>query len=135
MKIMVLTGNIASGKSTVGKMFAQEGGCIIDADRIAREVVEPGQAAWKEIVCLFGSEILVPGSEKIDRTKLADVIFNDESLRWRLNKVVHPRVLLEMLGRLVDAFLNRERMVILDIPLFFELKLNLYYNQSILVYW
>lgn len=92
MKVLGLTGNIASGKSSVAAMFEELGARIIDADEIARLVVEPGKPAWNEIIDRFGKEILETDNT-INRKKLGDVIFNDEEKRRTLNEITHPRII------------------------------------------
>jgi len=97
MKVIGITGNIASGKSTVARMFEALGARIIDADEIARIVVEPGEPAWKEIVGEFGKDILEPGGA-IDRKRLGDIVFGDEARRKRLNEITHPRIMERIRG-------------------------------------
>lgn len=92
MKVIGLTGNIACGKSTVARIFERLGAKIIDADEIARRVVEPGKPAWKEIVEAFGDGVLNP-DRTVNRKKLGEIIFNDESKRKALNEITHPRII------------------------------------------
>ena len=87
--IVALSGGIASGKSTIANLFAQLGVPIIDADVIARQVVEIGTDAYKVIVKHFSQEILLPNNE-IDRSQLRDIIFNNDHERLWLNNVLHP---------------------------------------------
>lgn len=95
MKIIGLTGNIASGKSTVAQMFEKLGARIVDADLVARTVVEPGKPAWEQIVDVFGSGVL--NSEgSVDREKLGEIVFNDEKKRELLNAITHPRIVDEI---------------------------------------
>ena len=91
MKVIGLTGNIASGKSVIASMFEKLGARVIDVDDIARKIVEPEQTAWKEIVGVFGKDILNP-DKTINRKSLGDVIFNDEEKRTILNDITHPRI-------------------------------------------
>lgn len=91
MRVFGLTGGIGTGKSAVAQMFRDEGFAVIDADRIAREVTAPGQPAYKEIVGLFGEEILLPESG-IDRRKLGDIVFADPRKRISLEKITHPAI-------------------------------------------
>jgi hypothetical protein len=91
MKIIGLTGGIASGKSTVAKMLEAKGAHLLDADKLAREAVEPGQPAWQQIVNWLGEAILLP-DKNIDRLKLANLVFNDRRMLDKLNKIVHPYV-------------------------------------------
>ena len=86
-----LTGGIASGKSHVTAILQELGCNCIDADQIARVVVEPGQPAYADIVSEFGRDILQDDGT-LDRAKLGAVVFSDESKRLRLNAIVHPRV-------------------------------------------
>ena len=76
MLIVGLTGGIASGKSTVAKMFSEEGGYVIDADIISREVVIPGKRGWQEVVNFFGPDVL-NRDDTINRKKLGDIVFSD----------------------------------------------------------
>ena len=120
MLIVGLTGGYASGKSTVAKMFVELGATLIDADRLAREVVKPDKQAWFEIVAHFGKGILLK-SREIDRKTLGEIVFGSDAEREKLNAIVHPRVLDEELkaieeikGRELDAIL------ILSVPLLIE---------------
>ncbi|MBI5180382.1 MAG: dephospho-CoA kinase, partial [Nitrospirae bacterium] len=92
MTLIGLTGGIASGKSTASKIFKELGAYIIDADVLAREVVEPLMPAWKEIVRNFGKGVLNKDNS-INRKKLAEIVFNNKKKRELLNSIVHPRVL------------------------------------------
>lgn len=95
MKIIGLTGNIASGKSVVAQMFERLGAKIIDADLVARTVVEPNKPAYKEIVDTFGRGVLNSKGD-IDREKLGKIVFNDEEKRDILNKITHPKIVDEI---------------------------------------
>lgn len=118
-KIFGLTGSIASGKSTVSSFLKELNIPIIDADLIAKEVVEIGQPAYKNIVEAFGSEILLESGE-INRPLLGSIIFNNKEKRLQLNDIVHPEVRREMKEQ-VDRYINQgEPLVILDIPLLYE---------------
>ncbi len=120
MLIVGLTGGYASGKSTVAKMFVELGAALIDADQLAREVVEPEKAAWFEIVAHFGKGILL-GNREIDRKALGEIIFNNKEERKRLNAIVHPRVLEEEL-KAIKKIREREpdAIAILSVPLLIE---------------
>ena len=96
-----LTGNIATGKSAVARMLASLGAAVIDADRVAHEVMEPGGAAYAAVVDAFGPEILNPGGT-VDRRRLGDIVFRDPAALARLEAAVHPAVLLEV-GRRIAA--------------------------------
>ena len=86
-----LTGGIATGKSTVSAMFRALGCVIIDADVLAREVVEPGEPAWHDIVTEFGEEVLQP-DRSLDRKKLGAIVFADPARRRLLEAMTHPRI-------------------------------------------
>src|SRR5690606_18425251 len=89
-----LTGGIACGKSYALRCFHSLGSYTIDADVLARQVVEPGQPAYQRIIDEFGKEIL-DSEGKIDRARLADIVFRDERARLKLNAIVHPPILEE----------------------------------------
>ncbi|WP_080844471.1 dephospho-CoA kinase [Cytobacillus gottheilii] len=131
--VIGLTGGIASGKSTVSSMIKQMGFPIIDADIEARLAVEKGTEAYEEIVRHFGHDILNETAE-IDRTKLGSIIFHAEKQRLKLNSIVHPAVRRQMLQKKEDAIQNGESLIILDIPLLFESKLQSMCDQTLLIY-
>ncbi len=118
MKILGLTGGIGSGKSMVARMFAQLGAGVIDADQLARDVVEPGQPALEEIATAFGRDTLLPDG-RLNRGKLAGIIFADPAARARLNAITHPRI-----RRRMDAEIAARRsgsgVLVVDIPLLYE---------------
>lgn len=120
MRIIGLTGGIATGKSTVARMLAEKGAHIIDADSLAREVVEPGRPAWREIVSWLGESILLPDGT-IDRKKLAALVFKDERMRLKLNSIVHPRVgehLLALTEKIRED--HPAAILVYDVPLLVE---------------
>ena len=90
-----LTGGIASGKSTVAGIFRELGFPVIEADRVAHQVMEPGQPAYNEVVSAFGKDIL-NADQRIDRKRLGAVVFNDREKLAQLNAIIHPRVEQEM---------------------------------------
>lgn len=118
MRLIGLTGGIASGKSTVARMLAERGAVVIDADAIAREIVEPETLAHHAIVERFGSEVLAPNGA-IDRPKLAAIVFRDESARIDLNAITHPQVLTEITKR-IEEQRSSDKVVVADIPLLLE---------------
>jgi dephospho-CoA kinase len=113
-----LTGGIGSGKSTVARLLAERGAIIIDADRIAREVVEPGEPAFAAIVERFGPTV-VKGDGRLDRTALARLIFADSKARKDLEAITHPAIGRVMAERLAEQA-ETDHVVILDIPLLAE---------------
>ncbi|GAX89498.1 dephospho-CoA kinase [Effusibacillus lacus] len=132
--IVGLTGGIATGKSTVSQMFRELGAPIVDADVIARTVVEPGRPAWRDIVSHFGEDILL-SDRTIDRPKLGGIVFSNAAERDKLNRIVHPRVRKEA-GRQVAEYLRKDpnRPVIQDVPLLIETGLYRQMDKVILVY-
>lgn len=95
MIIIGLTGNIATGKSTVASMFRDLGAMIIDADQIAREVVQEGKPAWHKILKHFGEKILNE-DRSINRSALADIVFGNDRQRKILNDITHPEIMKEI---------------------------------------
>ena len=129
---MGLTGGIASGKSTVAAILRRLGAKIINADELAREVVEPGREAWQEIVATFGSGILQE-DRAIDRRKLREVIFNDPQARKKLEAIIHPRVraLAEEKIRAFEA--AGSTLIVYEVPLLFEALIHHWIRPVILV--
>ncbi|WP_346623202.1 dephospho-CoA kinase [Blastococcus montanus] len=112
-----LTGGIGSGKSTVSKLLAERGAIIVDADRIAREVLEPGTPGLAGVVDAFGSGVLA-GDGSLDRAALAAIVFADEGARRRLDALVHPLVR-QRSGELI-AVAPADAVVVNDVPLLVE---------------
>jgi dephospho-CoA kinase len=98
-----LTGNIGSGKSTVGAQLAQLGAFVVDADLVYRELIEPGQPGWRAVVELFGPDV-VAADGWIDRRALGAIVFRDPAALARLEQATHPLVLAR-----IDELLARER--------------------------
>lgn len=117
-----LTGGIGSGKSTVAHMLQDKGFPIIDADAIARHIVEPGQPALLELVDAFGPAILI--GEKLNRAKLAEIAFATESATGVLNSITHPRIREETHRQFASAEASGEKAVIYDMPLLVDLGLH-----------
>ena len=114
---VALTGGIGSGKSTVAGFLAERGAFIVDADAIAREIVEPGQPALEEIVKSFGARVLRPDG-RLDRSALAQIVFADPQALARLNAITHPRIATLSAQRL-DA-VPADAVVVYDMPLLAE---------------
>ncbi|MEC1733489.1 dephospho-CoA kinase [Bacillus mojavensis] len=130
--VIGLTGGIASGKSTVANMLIDKGITVIDADIIAKQVVEKGMPAYRQIIDEFGEDILLENGD-IDRRKLGAIVFTNEQKRLALNSIVHPAVREEMLKRRDESIANQETFVVLDIPLLFESKLESLVDKIIVV--
>ncbi len=114
---VVLTGGVASGKSTVAAMLAELGAVVIDADAIAREVVAKGTPGLEAVVAAFGPELLTPDGE-LDRPAMGRLVFGDEEARRRLEGIVHPLVF-ERYAEL-EASAPADALVVHDIPLLAE---------------
>ncbi|MFE0146692.1 dephospho-CoA kinase [Nonomuraea sp. NPDC059007] len=125
-----LTGGIGSGKSEVSKRLAAKGAVVIDADKIAREVVEPGTVGLARVVAAFGREILRPDGT-LDREKLGAIVFSDADQLATLNAIVHPLV-----GERVATLQNQaaaDAIVVYDVPLLAENNLAPMYDVVIVV--
>jgi dephospho-CoA kinase len=132
MMIIGLTGSIASGKSTVSKMLEEQGYPIVDADLVARKVVEPGSITLQEISEEFGSDIIQKDGS-LDRQKLGEMIFNDPELRGRLNDIIHPAIRKEMLRERDELVKAGNELIIMDIPLLFESQLQHFVDKILVV--
>jgi dephospho-CoA kinase len=134
MVIAGLTGSIATGKSTVSTILKDLGAFIVDADKVARDVVAPGMRAWVEIVRIFGKDILHAKGE-IDRESLARIVFNDSTMRRMLEEIIHPdvmRVMDEEISSIKAGF--PDAVVILDVPLLIETGMHKGVSEVIVVY-
>lgn len=132
MEVIGLTGGIGTGKSTVAAILKDLGAAIVDADEAARAVVEPGTPGLAEIVEEFGAEIAPEG--RLDRRRLAAIVFNHPAALARLNAITHPRVREWMAERSLIAFEEGAEVVIQDVPLLFENGLEALFRGVILVY-
>ncbi|TCO53048.1 dephospho-CoA kinase [Actinocrispum wychmicini] len=125
-----LTGGIGSGKSTVAGRLAEHGAVLIDADKLAREVVEPGTPGLGQLVEAFGAGILAADGS-LDRPKLAAVVFNDAEQRERLNNIVHPLVGMRTAELLQGA--ADDAVVVHDVPLLVEKNYAPMYHLVVIV--
>lgn len=130
--IIGLTGGIASGKSTVSEMFRDRGIRVIDADALAREVVEPGEPALDEIRETFGDEVIADDGS-LDRDALGDVIFSDDAARATLNAITHPRIAQRMQTKAREARESGEPWVVYDAALIVENDLQGAFEALIVV--
>lgn len=131
--ILGLTGGIATGKSTVAKMFIQKEIPVIDTDLISRNALNKGTEAYNEIVKIFSSEILFTNLD-INRRKLAREIFANAQKRAILNEIVHPIV-----KSIVDREIRRHeeqgtKLIVIDVPLLFETNYQDIVDKTIVVY-
>ena len=132
MKLIGLTGGIASGKTSVARILKRLGAAVVDADALAREVVEPGQEAWREIVATFGAEIL-QSNRSLDRQKLRAIIFSDPAARKRIEAIIHPRVRALAEKRIAEHAAAGQDIVVYEVPLLFEGKLHEWLRPVLLV--
>jgi dephospho-CoA kinase len=136
--IIGITGGIGSGQSTVAQMFAKLGAEIISADKLAREIMEPGQSGYKAVVKVFGKEYLTT-DKHIDRKKLGDLVFGNIRQLRLLNKTVHPILIQRIkqeIKQLEKRYKNRTKkpLFILDAAILFETKMHRLVDCVIVVY-
>ncbi|MDO4685324.1 MAG: dephospho-CoA kinase [Corynebacterium sp.] len=116
MQRIGLTGGIGSGKSTVAKLLAEQGFCIVDADQIARDIVAPGQPALEELVKTFGERILLDDGS-LNRSELARLAFSSQETTTVLNTITHPRIAEETARRFAQAEADGYEEIVYDMPL------------------
>jgi dephospho-CoA kinase len=133
MILVGLTGGLATGKSTVARLFEHCGAIVLDADELAREVVQPGKPAWRDIVRVFGKQIVKP-DRTLDRAALAKIVFANRAKLTRLNAIVHPRVAREQ-ARLTREIAGKDpkAVVVYDVPLLFEAGLDRRMDRIVVV--
>lgn len=133
MTLVGLTGGIATGKSTVAGMFKRCGAVVIDADALAREVVQPGKPAWREIVKAFGKAVLNP-DRTLNRPALGTKVFGHPAKLRQLEHMIHPRVAREQ-RRLTRQAVRKDpnAVVIYDVPLLFEAGIDERVDTTIVV--
>ncbi len=113
---VAVTGGIGSGKSAVGEILEELGAVIVDADELARTVVERGNSGYGQVIATFGDEVLTSG--EIDRAKLADLVFSDPELRKKLEGIIHP--LVREAAEEIMKSAPSGSVVVNEIPLLFE---------------
>lgn len=114
-----LTGNVGAGKSTVARVWRDHGATVVDADELARRVVEPGTAGLRAIVHAWGAEVVAPDGT-LDRAALRAIVFADPEARARLEAIVHPAVAELRDGLFAQAQARGETLVVAEVPLLFE---------------
>jgi dephospho-CoA kinase len=129
-----LTGGIACGKSTVSAMLVRRGAILVDADQIAREVVEPGSPVLHEVAEQFGNEVLLLDGS-LNRKKLGELIFGNDEARKKLDSLLHPPIRALMRGRMA-AFeqLHPDKLVVVDVPLLYESGLEYMFDKILVVF-
>ena len=133
MILVGLTGGVATGKTTVAKMFKQCGAAVIDADQLAHDVVKPGKPAWREIVKTFGKTILNP-DRTLNRRELGAIVFGNRTKLHQLERIIHPHVAREQ-ARLTKQATKKDphAVVIYDVPLLFEAGIDKRVDRTIVV--
>lgn len=124
-----LTGGIGSGKSTVAGRLAEHGAVVVDADKIAREVVEPGTEGLAEVRAAFGDDVISDGA--LDRARLAAKVFSDEAARDTLNGIVHPRIRTRTAELMAAA--PDDAIIVHDVPLLVEARIGAAYHLVLVV--
>jgi len=119
MKVIGLTGGIASGKSTVAGFLAELGAVVIDADKVGHEVFKPDTEPWREVVTAFGTGILKPNGE-IDRSKLGKIVFGNPDSLARLNQIMHPKINDMVRAQIEEYQRQGVDLVVLEAPLLLE---------------
>jgi dephospho-CoA kinase len=130
--LVALTGNIASGKSEVARIFADLGATVIDADDLARDAVVPGSRALEAIVSRWGTRVL-NNDGSLNRAALRSIIFSSDADREALNAIVHPEVKRLRDGLVEEARVRGDAVVVSAIPLLYEVGLEGEYDRVILV--
>ena len=134
MKMIGLTGGIATGKSIVASVFREMGAIILDADVIARVVVLPHQPAWKDIVEFFGPEV-VNEDQSLNRAKIGEIVYNNPDSLKELNSITHPRIMQYYKDELHRIKIEQpDAIVVLEVPLLYETNMDRLCQQVVVVY-
>ena len=131
MKLIGLTGGIASGKSTAAAILRRLGAAVVDADELSRQVVRPGNEAWQEIVDAFGPVLLE--DQTLDRKKLRKMVFDNPAARQRLESIIHPKVRALAEKSIHELEAAGHVIIVYEVPLLFEGQLQLWLRPVILV--
>jgi dephospho-CoA kinase len=134
--IIGLTGGIVSGKSTVARMFKDLGAKIVDADKLGHKVILPQGAAWKRIIKIFGKDILQK-DQTINREKLGKIVFANQNLLKKLNKITHPEIIKlikKKISLAKDNSKEEKKILIIDAALIYETKIDRLMDKIIVVY-
>lgn len=128
MKMIGLTGGIASGKSTVGNILRSFGITVVDADELAHNAIKLGNSVYEDVVKEFGTDIL-NDSKEIDRKKLAQIVFADENLKKRLEVLIHAEVIAKIDEMMQIHRSDEEPLMVFEIPLLFEVGMEKKFDQ------
>ncbi|XP_057838321.2 dephospho-CoA kinase [Cryptomeria japonica] len=133
MRIVGLTGGIASGKSTVSREFHSYGIPVVDADKVAHAALRKDTGGWKKVVATFGQDILQENRE-VDRARLGQIVFADPAKRQLLNKALAPYIGFGIYWEIAKLWLKGSETIVLDVPLLFEAKMD-WLTKPIIVVW
>ena len=133
MRLIGVTGGIATGKSTVDRLLAARGAIVIDADELAREAVRPGELALDEVAARFGPGVILPDGT-LDRARLGAIVFADPNARRDLEGITHPRIAELMQEDIAAALAGPAPLVAVDVPLLFESAREGMFQGVLLVY-
>jgi dephospho-CoA kinase len=133
MRLIGLTGGIATGKSTVDRMLEQRGAVVVDADELAREAVRSGDPTLDEIAARFGGDV-IQADGTLDRARLGQVVFADPSARRDLEQITHPRIFELTQEHVAVALAGPASLVAVDMPLLFENEREAMFEGVLLVY-
>jgi dephospho-CoA kinase len=132
MKVCGLTGGVGMGKSTVAGFFRTRGAQVVDADELARQLVQPGQPALAEIQAEFGPAVIAPDG-RLRRDELARIVFADAAARKKLEAILHPRIGENWLARVEKWRGENRALAIVVIPLLFETRAESHFDRIICV--
>ena len=135
IKIIGVTGNSGSGKSTVSQILKSFGGYLIDADKIAHEVVFNDKEIYVDLIKNFGTDILKDDSLELDRKKLGDIVFRNRKKLKLLNSITHPHIIRSMINAIKEFYFFRDeyKYIVIDAPLLLETGLDKISNEVWLI--
>lgn len=133
MKVIAITGSIATGKSGVSNYLIKRGFPVIDTDILSRVVVEKGSTGLKQLTEAFGDQILNEDGT-LNRKKLGSILFSDEESKQTINRILHPLIADEANQQIKDYQTAGERLIFVDIPLYYEVNINILMDDVWLVY-
>ena len=133
MRLIGVTGGIATGKSTVDQLLVAHGATVIDADELAREAVRPGEQTLDQVAQRFGPDV-IRGDGSLDRARVGAIVFADPAARRDLERITHPRITELIQERTSDALAGPAPLIAVDVPLLFENSREAMFEGVLLVY-
>lgn len=136
IKIIGVTGNIGSGKSTICEILKSFGGYLISADKISHEIIMSLSPVYTELIKNFGVDILQDNSFEIDRKKLAEKVFNDSTQLQKLNEITHPHIIKAIINEIKAFYFEQEnyKYIVIEAPLLIETQLNKICDETWLIF-